>query len=84
MKPKVMKGSHSWLSMSALVTPAKDFDRNLALQKATITAYKINSSRTSAQQISANSQITSLFLLMTLFKDCCLTIFYILQLNFVF
>lgn len=52
-----------WLSMTALITPAKDLDRNLALQKATITAYKINSSRTSAQQISANSQtnITLLF-----------------------
>lgn len=45
-----------WLSMTALITPAKDLDRNLALQKATITAYKNNSSRTSAQQISANSQ----------------------------
>lgn len=45
-----------WLSMTALITPAKHLDRNLALQKATITAYKNNSSRTSAQQISANSQ----------------------------
>lgn len=56
MKPKVMKGSHSWFSMTVLITLAKDFDRNLALQKAIITAYKIHSSRTSAQQISANSQ----------------------------
>lgn len=82
MKSKVMKGSLSWLSMTTIIIPTEDLNRSLTLQRATLASYKITSSRISVQQLSPILRLTSLSLLMTLLKDHCLKIFYILQLIF--
>lgn len=54
------------MSGTTVITPREDFDRNLTLEKATITSYKINSARTPVHQISTKS--LTLFLLVTLLK----------------